>query len=260
MSIAVPHPNAIAKAGLTILCLSILLLQTLLPGCQWASTRSGGSDSLSSALAEDYEALAAENKRLKEQTKTLELDLVKLQAENDRHKQVNVIREEEFGQLRADLQRVEKQFIRIEERLQVKETKASAVAAVAEVQMLFDNMRADQTAPLDSSTTQEVTEQLNTSDQMMRVLNYDAAVYYAKRAMRTLNQQERRRNLALVDGDTRVIMVSKANMREGPGANFEVIEKLDYGAVIVQLGIDKDWCRVRTKSGSAGWVHASLLR
>jgi uncharacterized protein YgiM (DUF1202 family) len=134
------------------------------------------------------------------------------------------------------------------------------VAAIAEVQMLFDNMRSDQTAPLDSFTVHEVTTQLSTSEQMMRVRNFDAAVYYAKRSMRTLNQQERRRNLAIVDGDARVIVVSKANMREGPGSDFDVIDRLGYGTVIVQLGIDNEWCHVRTKSGVAGWVHASLLR
>jgi len=246
-----------------LLCLCILLLQTLLPGCQWASTRSGGgrhgSDSLYVGAA-DYEALVAENKGLKAQAQSLDLDLVKLQAENDRQKQVNAILEEEFGQIRADLKRVEKQFIRLEQRLQIKETKASAVAAVAEVQILFDNMRSDQTAPLDSLTAIEVNHQLSTSNEMMRVHNYDAAVYYAGRAMRTLNQQERRRNLAIVDGDPRVIMVSQANMREGPGADFEVITKLGYGTVIVQLGIDDEWCRVRTKSGVDGWVHISLLK
>ncbi len=243
-----------------MLCLCILLLQALLPGCQWASTRSGGrSDSLYVSAA-DYEDVVAENKGLKARAKTLDLDLVKLRAENDRQKQINAILEEEFEQIRADLKRVEKQFIRFEQRLQIKETKASAVAAIAEVQILFDNMRSDPTAPLDSLTALEVDNQLSTSDEMMRVRNYDAAVYYAKRAMRTLNQQERRRNLAIVDGDPRIIVVSKANMREGPGAEFEVIEKLGYGTVIVQLGIDNDWCRVRTKSGVAGWIHISLLR
>ncbi len=244
-----------------MLCLCILLLQTFLPGCQWASTRSGGrgSDSLYVGAA-DYDAMVAENKDLKARAKSLDLDLAKLQAENDRQKQINAILEEESGQIRADLRRVEKQFIRFEERFQLKETKASAVAAVAEVQILYDNMRSDQTMPLDSLTMVEVDHQLFTSDEMMRGRNYDAAVYYARRAMRTLNQQERRRNLAIVDGDARIIVVSKANMRKGPGADFEVIGKLDYGTVIVQLGIDNDWCRVRTKSGVAGWVHISLLR
>jgi uncharacterized protein YgiM (DUF1202 family) len=78
--------------------------------------------------------------------------------------------------------------------------------------------------------------------------------------MRILNQTERLNNIAFSDGTPRIVSVSKANVREGPGPKFDVIDKLTFGTVVVQLDVMNDWCKVRTQSGKSGWVHVSLIR
>jgi len=196
---------------------------------------------------------------LKSRIESQELDLAKLRAEYQRQIELNGYLKEDISQLKSELRRVEQQFITIEQRLQIKETKASAVAAIAEAQLLFEKLRADQSQPLDSLTVAEVTSRLQMSDEMVRKAKYAAAVYYAKRAMRALNQVDHKRNLALAEGETRIIIVSVANLRKGPGSNFDVITKLSYGSILVQTEVDDGWSKVHTESGVSGWVHNSLI-
>lgn len=251
------YARRVAFSAAPGLALCILLTQS---ACQSMSTRGRHGADRDSLSATACREVARENRRLRAEMKSRDLDLAKLRAENERQSELNGLLTEEISQLKDDLGRVEKQFIKFEQRLQAKETKASAVAAIAEVQMLFDNMRTDDPGLLDSLTVTEVASRLTTSDEMVRTQNYAAAVYFANRAMRLLNQRERRRNLGLVDGDALIIAVSKANVRSGPGPDYDVVDKLEYGTVVVQLRTKGDWYRVRIPSGQYGWVHRSLVR
>jgi hypothetical protein len=257
MKPAVPYLCVRAKAQLAPLTLCIMLLAAIV-GC--SHTRRGSAGDGDESLSGYEDDLRAENARLKSRVESQELDLVKLRAEYQRQVDLNGFLQGEIEHLQGELQNVEQQFVRFEQRLHMKETKASAVAAIAESQLLFDKLRTQQSLTLDSLTTVEVTSQLATSDEMVRKKKYAAAVYYAKRAMRALNQAERRRNLRLADGDARIIVVSKANLRTGPGSKYDVITKLVYGTVIVETETSKDWSKVRTQSGITGWIHNSLIR
>jgi DNA repair exonuclease SbcCD ATPase subunit len=240
----------------------------VLGGCQWMNPRSSGGDwDLTDAQRDsldlyfqNYAKLSKENKRLRVEVETQELDLTKLHADHQRQIELNEFLSDELENMKNDLDQVEKQFISFEKRLKVTETKASAVAAVAEVQLLFEKLRKDLPGGLDSTTVAEVKYKLATCDELVRKQNYSASVYYANRAMRILNQTERRMNIALSDGDSRIVAVSRANMRDGPGSKFKVIDGLDYGTVVVQLESKNDWCKVRTNSGKSGWIHNSLIR
>jgi len=255
MRIVVPYAYARAKRGVIGLFLCILLCTQLTAGCQWAARSSSPGDSLSL----DPVALSEENARLKSRVESQELDLAKLRAEYQRQIELNEILKEDLDQFKSELRKVEQQFITFEQRLHAKETKASAVAAIAEAQLLFEKLKSDDSQPLDSLTIDDVTSRLETSDEMVQKAKYAAAVYYAKRAMRALNLADRRRNMALADGDARIIIVSTANLRDGPGSKYEVIAKLSYGTIIVQTEVNKDWSKVHTKSGVSGWVHNSLI-
>lgn len=246
-------------------CLCTLLV---LGACRWMSPQSPGQDweltqsqrdSLKIYL-KSYRQTAADNKRLKAQNESQSLDIAKLRAECEHQTARNELLEEELEHLKNDLDQVEKQFIFFEKRLQVKETKASAVAAIAEVQLLFDKLRKESPHPLHPNVVAEVNEKIRASDDLVKNQNYAAAVYYANRAMRILNQTERLNNVTYSDGTPRIVSVFKANVRKGPGSKFDVIDKVSYGAVVVQLDVSDNWCKVRTKSGKSGWIHVSLIR
>jgi hypothetical protein len=239
-----------------------------LSGCQWLSTGPTDQDGDLTPSQRDslgiylrhHRQLARENERLKILTASQELDLAKLRAECQHHTELNELLVEELEQLKDDLDQVENQFVIIEKRLQLTETKASAVAAIAEVQLLFDKLRTKDPDGLDSVTVAEVRSKIKTSDELTKKRNYAAAVYFSNRAMRILNQTERLKNIALSLGIPRIISVSKANVRDGPGSSFKVVEKLAFGTVIVQLEVENEWCKIRTESGKSGWIHSSLIR
>lgn len=257
MNLPAPYASARAIAGP---CLCILLFVPLLSGCQWMPRSGHGPGASPDSLSGYALELSRENAELKERVRLQELDLAKLRAEYQRQVELNQFLEEDIALIKSELKRVEQQFVTFEERLRAQETKASAVAAIAEAQLLYEKLRMEASPPLDSATISEVESRLETSDEMVRNKRYTAAVYYARRAMRAMNQADRRRNLQLTDGDTRIVIVSKANLRGGPGADYEVIAKLSYGTVIVQTGTDNDWSKVRTPSGRSGWIHTSLIR
>ena len=246
--------SSVAK---TYVCVCILLTAA---GCNWMSPATRVSTDPSTESDSVRIELFAENKGLRDRVQSQELDIAKLRAENRRQVEMNKLLTDELENMKNDLDRVENQFVSLEKRLRLKETKASAVASVAEAQLLFEKMLESGADVLDSLTVSEVTAKLKTSDEMIKKRNYAAAVYFSNRTMRILNQTERRMNVVMTDGDSRIIAVSLANVRSGPGSGYEIIEKLNYGTVIVQIDTNANWSKIRTKDGTAGWVHKSLIR
>ena len=117
--------------------------------------------------------------------------------------------------------------------------------------------RAEKHGLTDAGTLADVEAKLAMANTLTRKRNYPAAVYYADRARRILNAGERRHE---AQGQHLIVMVSRANVRKGPGASFDVIATLDYGSVILCLDKAEEWCRVRTDKGDEGWIHTTLLR
>src|SRR5437870_6347759 len=51
----------------------------------------------------------------------------------------------------------------------------------------------------------------------------------------------------------------RANVREGPGANFKVLFTLETGVPIVAYSYVAQWVRIRDDSDRPGWIHQTLL-
>jgi len=234
-----------SRRAYTSLAAALVLVAAFGTGCKTGSSPSSDpeGDANVPALRAAIEAQTLETAR-----KQVELD----QA-NERIQ----LLQEELVTVRADLEYVERQFVLFERRLTNEETKASAVSAVAEVQLLRDKLQADR--PLDEETLKEVETRLAAAGVLVDKRKYTAAVYYANRAMRSLNHAERVRN-AFIDGNALVVAVSKANLRQGPGGKFNVVTRLSYGTAVVRLDKREEWMKVRTRDGQIGWIHTSLLQ
>ncbi|HEX5131438.1 MAG TPA: SH3 domain-containing protein, partial [Candidatus Krumholzibacteria bacterium] len=130
-----------------------------------------------------------------------------------------------------------------------------AVSATAEARI---NLSRSVTS-LPDSTNQRVTAMLVTAEKLIRENNYPAALFFAGRANHTIKSEERR---ATLDEGSRpmVVAVSAANLRRGPGQNYETMETLPEGTQVVCMDVVRNWCHVRTTGGDSGWIHASLLR
>lgn len=51
----------------------------------------------------------------------------------------------------------------------------------------------------------------------------------------------------------------RINIRSGPGTNFKVVGKAEYGVVFETLQRGDGWVKVRHETGLTGWIKRSLL-
>ena len=58
---------------------------------------------------------------------------------------------------------------------------------------------------------------------------------------------------------TVIVRVKTANMRFGPGKNYEILATVKYGVVFKVLKTEGDWVKVSHVDGTDGWLFKSLL-
>jgi SH3-like domain-containing protein len=58
---------------------------------------------------------------------------------------------------------------------------------------------------------------------------------------------------------TVIVKVKKANLRIGPGKNYEVVASALYGVVFKPGKRDGEWMQVSHSDGTKGWIHRSLV-
>jgi uncharacterized protein YgiM (DUF1202 family) len=223
-------------------------------GCQWAAT---GGQSRSEARAASDAATASELRVLRQQTRDQKLEITNLEAQRQALTELNRVLEEELSATESDLKQVERQFVSMERRLIRDESKASAVATIAEVRLLLDHLTKQDPCPIDDQTVADVEDKLASANDLTRKRSYSAAVYYANRARRILNHHERRREAI---ANRKIISVTRANLRSGPGSGFKVLARLEYGTVVQQIADQDAWRQIRLANGTEGWIHADLIR
>lgn len=60
--------------------------------------------------------------------------------------------------------------------------------------------------------------------------------------------------------DPGVIVVGKrANVREGPGVQFDIVEEVEREYPLRVLGYDGDWIKVTDGVDANGWIHRKLV-
>lgn len=56
-----------------------------------------------------------------------------------------------------------------------------------------------------------------------------------------------------------IVKVNTANMRTGPGKDFELVATVKYGVVFTPKEKDGDWIQVRHEDGTSGWIYNKLI-
>lgn len=194
---------------------------------------------------------------LAQTSENLEAEVTRLRVERDRLAQTNVVLEDELRWAHEDLRLVERQFSEFEHRLAEEFGKATAVSTAAEARIHLD--RARKTFALPDSTDRHVSAQLATAEKLIRANNYPAALFFAERANHTLQAAERRASLN-VGTTSKVVAVSTANVREGPGQHYPIRATLREGQRVSCLDVARNWCHIVTADGESGWIHLTLLR
>lgn len=160
--------------------------------------------------------------------------------------------ESELARTRELLEQVERQFITFERNLYTNETRASAVASLAEARLAHDKMaRTHGTSETSKNLMKMVLAKIEASDQLLAKTRYNGSVYFSRRALRLLAGEQDRKLM-------RVVSVENANLRRGPGLNYEVVTRLAIGTTLFQLDKKNEWMRIQTRTGVQGWIHTSV--
>jgi len=62
-----------------------------------------------------------------------------------------------------------------------------------------------------------------------------------------------------VSSERLAVISSKANIRSGPGTNYEVLWEVEKYHPVIILETKEKWCRFRDYEGDEGWIHRPML-
>ncbi|MCZ6765526.1 MAG: SH3 domain-containing protein [bacterium] len=160
--------------------------------------------------------------------------------------------ESELARTRELLEQVERQFITFERDLYTKETRASAVASLAEARLAHDKMaRTHDASEAQKHLIKMVLAKIEASDQLLAKTRYNGSVYFSRRALLLIAGEQDRKLM-------RIVSVENANIRRGPGLNYEVVTQLALGTTLFQLDTKNEWVKIQTRTGVEGWIHTSV--
>ena len=65
---------------------------------------------------------------------------------------------------------------------------------------------------------------------------------------------------ALADAVPVRVTGSRVNLRTGPGLNYEVVDQIEHGKLVLARSFQPDWVEVIPPSGTYGWVSAECVK
>ena len=174
-------------------------------------------------------------------------------AEADRAERLTL----EVSRLRDDLQRAEEALVEVESGLRGSLTRANAVSALAEARIL--TQRAAEQAPWRVDEIGEAQDKLSEADIQVQRNNPGAALFFVYRARRIAELALLEAKVIREKHDAYFVSGARVNLRAGPTTEDRVLTVLTQKTPVFRERQEGDWLLVRVVSGSAGWVHRSLL-
>jgi hypothetical protein len=237
----------------------------LVAGCQWLApqTQSGqfGSESMDrKTLQSEHTQLSEEAERLRAELEDRSVELARSGVELETQIELNRLLREELDATTQDLEYLETQFITFERELTASESKASAVAAMADVRVMREKILREHPNAIPADVLEEVDERLKAAEEKIALGQFAIAAYHARRGQRLLTHSERRHSAFLATGTPRFVSVTAANLRDAPDSGSTVIARVPYGTILVELERREAWLLVRTRDGGSGWIHSSVIR
>jgi uncharacterized coiled-coil protein SlyX len=169
--------------------------------------------------------------------------------------------------LTGQLNDARQEVVRAMARLRTLATRAEAASGIAEAELAVQSLRgkADRAGP-ELAQAQQL---LDLSGTEFNGENYGGALYLANQAKAAAKEGESRvagaQDLTPRTGEVvfaipvPLKVVSRANVREGPGTSFAVLFTADAGALVLGHSYASDWVRVVDDSGRAGWITRNLV-
>lgn len=166
--------------------------------------------------------------------------------------------EREVKRLRADLRQAEEAMIALESGLRDAHSRADAVSAVAEARIAV--APAHRAATWRPDQLQEARAKLAEAERQLEAGHTSSAVFFATRARRIAGSLNEEADRVASSTATRFVRGGRANLRAGPSTAEPVVDVLPAATPVFPEREHGPWVLVKTIAGSAGWVHASLLR
>jgi uncharacterized coiled-coil protein SlyX len=185
--------------------------------------------------------------------------------------ELRVLEEEaQVAELQNRLDDARREVVRAMAKLQSLATRAEAASGMAEAEIALQSLRSA------SGNNSQAPPEWNQGNQLMQLAttefdqqNYAGALYLATEAKNAAAAGQRRATnddrgtprkgevpFAL---PLRVQTTGRANVREGPGANFKVLFTLESAVPLVAYSYVEQWVRVMADGDRTGWIHQTLI-
>ena len=232
----------------------LLLFMLILSGCSSMDEADKKSEMIqqNTALQEKNTQLATELAAKKDQTATLQIQLL--------------AKKSEIKRLKGIRHGLEREVTRRQTKIQTPESKAEAVTVLAEAE-------ADITAARERMQSNNRQPAFDKPDQLMAeskselgLGHYARACTLAGEALEMVRTMELKTETnARPHGYTHfplplaMQLSRKSNIREHPGMDAQVLHVLEQGTTVTATEYKGHWIKIITKEGKSGWIHYSLL-
>jgi len=179
---------------------------------------------------------------------------------------------EKEGQIKVLSQKLDaaiREVVRAMAKLQGLESKAEAASNLAEAEIALNLLERDGSGREKDSDFIQATQLLKASTQEFKKENYGGALYLASQAKSLIKGEQARsiggENMPKVEGEVpfslplSLRVLTKSNIREGPGPNFKIVFVVEEGARLTGQSHKGLWVRVKSEDGRWGWIFYKLL-
>ena len=180
--------------------------------------------------------------------------------------------EAQIEELQDRLDDARREVVRAMAKLQSLATRAEAASGMAEAEIALEALRSANASGGGSSAASpelaQGTQLLQLATAEFDKQNYAGALYLATQAKNAAAAGQGRVTSERGTPRTGEIpfalplhlqTTGRANVREGPGANFRVSYTLDAGAALTAYAYVDQWVRVADESERPGWIHQGLI-
>jgi len=180
--------------------------------------------------------------------------------------------EAQIEELQDRLDDARREVVRAMAKLQSLATRAEAASSMAEAEIALEALR---TANASGGGSSAASPELAQGTQLLQLAtaefdkqNYAGALYLATEAKNAAAIGQGRVTSDRTTPHTGEVpfalplhlqTTGRANVREGPGANFRVSYTLDPGAALTAYAYVDQWVRVADESDRPGWIHQGLI-
>ncbi len=170
-------------------------------------------------------------------------------------------------QLEAEKERAIEAVVQAKARLRSRQSKAEAVANLAEMKLALQQAAKEGSGPDGGLILSQARELLDMAEQALNEENLEGASYLMSQARELIGSARNRGTSVTGHREGEILFPvafgltvrQKGNVRLEPSLESEVLFQLDAGDDVLVLGRRGSWLHVRTPDNRTGWMHFNLL-